>query len=55
MAGEHGIGLGKLRALELEHPDLVPLMRGLKEVFDPHGIMTPGKVFTPTETNGQEP
>ena len=46
--GEHGIGLGKLRALELEHGDLVPLMRRIKDVFDPHGIMNPGKVFTPS-------
>jgi D-lactate dehydrogenase (cytochrome) len=48
--GEHGIGLGKLRALELEHGDLVPLMRRIKDVFDPHGIMNPGKVFTPAPT-----
>jgi D-lactate dehydrogenase (cytochrome) len=46
--GEHGIGLGKLRALELEHGDLVPLMRRIKDVFDPNGIMNPGKVFAPT-------
>ena len=42
--GEHGIGLGKLGALEREHPDLLPLMRGVKDVFDPHGILNPGKV-----------
>jgi D-lactate dehydrogenase (cytochrome) len=42
--GEHGIGLGKLDALALEHGDLLPLMRGIKHVFDPHGIMNPGKV-----------
>ena len=48
--GEHGVGLGKLGALELEHPDLVPLMRRLKSVFDPNGIMNPGKVFTPGDT-----
>jgi D-lactate dehydrogenase (cytochrome) len=47
--GEHGIGLGKIAALELEHGDLVPLMRGIKDVFDPLGIMNPGKVFTPRE------
>jgi D-lactate dehydrogenase (cytochrome) len=43
--GEHGIGLGKVRSLEREHGDLVPLMRGIKELFDPHGIMNPGKVL----------
>jgi D-lactate dehydrogenase (cytochrome) len=43
--GEHGIGLGKVGALEREHGDLVPLMRGIKQVFDPHGIMNPGKML----------
>ena len=43
--GEHGIGLGKIRALEREHGDLVPLMREIKRVFDPNGIMNPGKVL----------
>jgi D-lactate dehydrogenase (cytochrome) len=43
--GEHGVGLGKVGALEREHPDLLPLMRGIKELFDPHGIMNPGKVL----------
>lgn len=43
--GEHGIGLGKIDALESEHPDLLPLMHGLKELFDPLGIMNPGKVL----------
>jgi D-lactate dehydrogenase (cytochrome) len=45
--GEHGVGLGKIGALEREHGDLVPLMRGIKELFDPHGIMNPGKVLRP--------
>ncbi len=43
--GEHGVGLGKIGALEQEHGDLVPLMRGLKQAFDPHGILNPGKVL----------
>ncbi len=42
--GEHGIGLGKVGALELEHPDLLPYYRGIKQLFDPNGIMNPGKV-----------
>lgn len=45
--GEHGVGLGKLEALEREHGDLVPLYRGLKALFDPEGILNPGKVVPP--------
>jgi D-lactate dehydrogenase (cytochrome) len=43
--GEHGIGLGKVRALQLEHPDLLPYYRGIKQLFDPNGIMNAGKVL----------
>jgi D-lactate dehydrogenase (cytochrome) len=42
--GEHGIGLGKLEYLEQEHGDLIPLMRGIKALLDPAGILNPGKV-----------
>jgi D-lactate dehydrogenase (cytochrome) len=42
--GEHGIGFGKLEYLEREHGDLVPLYRGIKDLFDPNGILNPGKV-----------
>lgn len=42
--GEHGIGYGKLGYLAREHPDLLDLYRGLKQLFDPTGILNPGKV-----------
>jgi D-lactate dehydrogenase (cytochrome) len=44
-SGEHGIGLGKIGYLEREHGDTVPLMRGIKQLLDPNGIMNPGKVL----------
>lgn len=43
--GEHGIGLGKIGYLEREHGDLLPLMRGIKQLFDPAGILNPGKIL----------
>jgi D-lactate dehydrogenase (cytochrome) len=42
--GEHGIGLGKIAYLEREHGDLLPYLRALKQLFDPNGILNPGKV-----------
>ncbi|MBA2474643.1 MAG: FAD-binding protein [Actinobacteria bacterium] len=43
--GEHGIGLGKIGYLEREHGDLIPLMRGIKQLLDPQGILNPGKIL----------
>jgi glycolate oxidase len=47
LSGEHGIGLLKRDLLPLAlAPINLDLYRGIKAVFDPHGIMNPGKVFT---------
>jgi D-lactate dehydrogenase (cytochrome) len=43
--GEHGIGIGKRAFLAREHGDLLPLMRGIKGLLDPVGILNPGKIF----------
>ncbi|OLN30587.1 FAD/FMN-containing dehydrogenase [Desulfovibrio sp. DV] len=46
MSGEHGIGLAKRPFLSMElSPRSISLQRGIKDVFDPAGIMNPGKVF----------
>ena len=42
--GEHGIGLGKRKALEQEHGNAVATMRQIKYALDPRNIMNPGKV-----------
>lgn len=44
--GEHGIGLGKKEKLLSEAgPDVIALMQGIKRLWDPRGILNPGKVF----------
>jgi glycolate oxidase len=46
ITGEHGVGLAKRDFLEYEQGrDLVMLQRRLKAVFDPLGILNPGKIF----------
>jgi D-lactate dehydrogenase (cytochrome) len=43
--GEHGVGYGKAKLLPLEHGEQgVALMRRLKDLFDPDGIINPGKI-----------
>ena len=46
VSGEHGIGLVKKPYLALNlGASEIELMRGLKRVFDPDGILNPGKIF----------
>ena len=49
-SAEHGIGIEKRLSLEKwAGPTQIGLMRGIKAVFDPRGIMNPGKVlFVPS-------
>ncbi|WP_134685048.1 FAD-binding oxidoreductase [Brevibacillus migulae] len=43
--GEHGIGIGKKKYLKVEHADTLPLMKMIKQSFDPNHILNPGKVI----------
>jgi glycolate oxidase len=46
ISGEHGIGFSKAPFLPIElSADEIALMKRVKQAFDPHGIMNPGKVF----------
>ncbi|MBP5786491.1 MAG: 2-hydroxy-acid oxidase, partial [Kiritimatiellae bacterium] len=46
VSGEHGIGYAKKPYLrESLDPAVRALMRGVKDVFDPHHILNPGKVI----------
>jgi D-lactate dehydrogenase (cytochrome) len=43
--GEHGIGLGKRKFMKAEHGTSLEWMKKVKTLFDPNGILNPGKIF----------
>ncbi|MBI4704180.1 MAG: FAD-binding protein [Deltaproteobacteria bacterium] len=46
LTGEHGIGLSKAPYLALEQSaELIGIERRIKHLFDPQGILNPGKIF----------
>ncbi|MFA7274058.1 MAG: FAD-linked oxidase C-terminal domain-containing protein [Crocinitomicaceae bacterium] len=46
ISGEHGIGLVQKPYMNIAFEEVtMNLMRGIKTVFDPNGIMNPGKIF----------
>lgn len=44
LTAEHGVGLWKAPYLEEEHGPALELMRSLKRLLDPQGILNPGKM-----------
>ena len=44
-SGEHGIGLHKRKYLAQERADTLELMREVKALFDPRGLLNPGKIW----------
>ena len=46
LSGEHGIGVLKAPYLPIEQPPaLIALQERIKDVFDPRGVLNPGKIF----------
>ena len=43
--GEHGVGIGKRKFMRREHGEGLDLMRQIKTLLDPKGLMNPGKIF----------
>ncbi|TNE35121.1 MAG: FAD-binding protein [Alphaproteobacteria bacterium] len=43
--GEHGVGLGKIKYMDMEHGEAVSVMAALKAALDPDNIMNPGKII----------
>ena len=47
--GEHGVGIGKAAYMAAEHGEALNIMRGIKQLLDPNGILNPGKIFPKDE------
>jgi glycolate oxidase len=46
ISGEHGIGTAKAKYLSMElDPATIAYMQRIKQAFDPHNILNPGKIF----------
>lgn len=46
LSGEHGIGLVQKEFMPVKYSNVhFALWRGIKQVFDPNGILNPGKIF----------
>jgi FAD/FMN-containing dehydrogenase len=46
ISAEHGIGItNRGRLVRVADPLDIELMRGIKQLLDPHGLMNPGKIF----------
>ncbi|HEY2152992.1 MAG TPA: FAD-linked oxidase C-terminal domain-containing protein [Vicinamibacterales bacterium] len=44
-SGEHGVGIGKIKYLEIEHGPALDVMRTIKRALDPANRMNPGKMI----------
>ncbi len=50
LSGEHGIGIAKRAYMPVAMKEVnLEIMRGIKKVFDPQGILNPGKIFRVTD------
>jgi D-lactate dehydrogenase (cytochrome) len=47
--GEHGVGIGKRKFMDKEHGAGLKWMKRIKDLFDPNGILNPGKIFFDSE------
>jgi glycolate oxidase len=45
VTGEHGTGAVRSRYMRAEHGDALDVMKRIKDVMDPKGILNPGKIY----------
>jgi FAD/FMN-containing dehydrogenase len=56
ITGEHGVGIDKRKYMRLVYgDDEIEAMRSVRDVFDPSGLLNPGKVLPDREGSGATP
>ena len=50
ISGEHGDGLSRSAYVKNQYSPLYSVFRQVKDIFDPHNLMNPGKIVTEDET-----
>ena len=51
VSAEHGLGLSKAGFIGMsKSPEMIAIMRQIKSIFDPKGILNPYKVLPPSDT-----
>ncbi len=50
ISGEHGDGMSRSAYVERQYGPLYSVFRQVKDIFDPHNLMNPGKIVTEDET-----
>jgi len=50
ISGEHGDGLTRSAFVRQQYGELYSVFRQVKEIFDPHNLMNPGKIITEATT-----
>jgi glycolate oxidase len=55
ISGEHGIGLVQKSYIDIAFNETqLKLMREIKNIFDPQGVLNPGKIWEAPESSGQK-
>lgn len=55
LSGEHGVGITKSPFISLELDQTsIKIMQQIKQLFDPHNILNPGKIFPADNSNGPQ-
>ncbi len=54
ISGEHGVGLSRLEFVQQQYGDLCRVFREVKRIFDPAGVLNPGKIVSDQQASATE-